>query len=115
MGSAVLGQKEAASAGALALRNLCDSCGEQLASCLDSLLQLYRQMQSAGAAGHSQGLTLSEDDIQQVLVIHNASSQYLGQNCHHDDIIAFNGKSLIHCYATYMHGAAQEDGTSAAQ
>lgn len=58
---------EAAGAAAMALRDLCEACGTHLSSYTDALMQLYQQVQSAGAlASSGGGFTLVEDDVEQV-------------------------------------------------
>lgn len=64
-----LSEPEASSASALSIRRLCDGCASLLAAggSMDSLMQLYRQVQGSGdVAENSFDLDLDEDDVQQV-------------------------------------------------
>ncbi|KAL4452442.1 hypothetical protein ABPG75_008104 [Micractinium tetrahymenae] len=65
-----LTEAEASSASALSIRRLCDGCAALLAASgsMDSLMQLYRQIQGSGdVAQNSYDLDLDEDDVQQLI------------------------------------------------
>ncbi|KAI3438282.1 hypothetical protein D9Q98_000717 [Chlorella vulgaris] len=65
-----LSEPEASSASALSIRRLCDGCASLLAAggSMDSLMQLYRQVQGSGdVAENSFDLDLDEDDVQQLI------------------------------------------------
>lgn len=44
----------AAPAAAVAIRHLCDACGQQMRACVDVLMQLYSRVLSSGAAASLQ-------------------------------------------------------------
>ena len=49
-----LSEPEASSASALSIRRLCDGCAQLLGDALDSLMQLYRRVQSSGDVAQNQ-------------------------------------------------------------
>lgn len=69
---AALGHADSAGAAAQALKDICQSCAGQLAGYMDALMQLYREVQRAGALAGSNGganMALDEEDVEQVCLI----------------------------------------------
>jgi transportin-3 len=72
---AVLQIETAAAAAALALKYLCEDCGQYMQPCLSSLMALYSQALAAdvsrehhaAANGHALGLALEEGDVQMLM------------------------------------------------
>ena len=67
-----LSHEESGPAAALAFKHLCDACKSLLAPSLESLLQLYEQIQQGGdaiseGASRPEGLAIDEDSLQQVV------------------------------------------------
>lgn len=68
--AAALGQADSAGAAAQALKDICQSCSGQLAGYMEALMQLYRQVQRAGALGtKNDAMALDEEDVEQVLLL----------------------------------------------